>query len=586
MDRSKPFRISLISLASQYIHSELAVWYLKEAIEKSPEASTRYSVTVVEGTVNESADRLFERILASSPQFLGFSTYIWNIRVVEMLLPRLRAALPDCFIVLGGPEVSHNAKEILKRCPEVDFVISGEGEEPIARLVERLSKGQKQAEFYDFNPEYLPGLCFRTSEGTHLSEAFVHKNIPYSPYSETYKQALKGRIAYIETSRGCPYRCAFCLSGRAGDLRELPLDKAFEEIVKLANTGAKTIKFVDRTFNVNRARAAKILRFLAKESGHSFPEGLRFHFEIAGDLIDTELIETVSCAPAGLFQFEIGLQSMHEESLRRVRRQTDMALLTKQVQTLINCGKAHIHLDLIAGLPTEDLLRFAQSFNKAYAFYPHNLQLGFLKLIHGSAMREDSDEFPCRFDTEPPYEVIETPWMSPSDFETLHEVELGLAKLYNSGRFVQTLRYLSEDCKIDAFEFYLQMGRRIIKAEREQGAVLSLEGLIEVFFKELCESYPGQVAVLRDLMVIDRITSTATRYIPPCLRLPDERLKKIRKRLLSHFLPKGTGEFAFALLYNGPVTQVIFSDFGSRHPVSGQNAYRIVDLDEHFFDRR
>ena len=287
-----------------------------------------------------------------------------------------------------------------------------------------------------------------------------------SPCLEEYIAALDGRIAYLETSRGCPYACAFCLSGRGETLRHAPMERAQQEILQLAQSGAQTIKLVDRTFNADRSRARALLAFMAEEYGKGIPKDVCFHFEIAGDLLDEATLALVNATPRGLFQFEIGLQSMHESTLRRVRRYTDMEHLKKQVRTLIAGGRAHVHLDLIAGLPGETLADFARGFDAAYALRPHALQLGFLKLIHGSAMREQPEQYPCTFDPAPPYQVQSTSAMSEKDFAVLTTADARWTSC-NSGRFVRTLRFLTGDAGCAPFELFLMLGQAISDAEKQ-----------------------------------------------------------------------------------------------------------------------
>lgn len=563
-------KITLVSLNSQYVHSSLAVWYLKAALEKY--AQTPHQTSIVEGTINEKTDAVLERILASEPDFLGFSTYIWNIKYVSKLLPFIEATLPNCTIVLGGPEVTYNPKEVLERYPDVDFILAGEGEKPIARLVDAI------ATHGDLNE--VPGLSRRSLDGVKTKTPHMGNEIKISPFTSDYFEALEGRIAYIETSRGCPYSCAFCLSGREDKLRELPLERAYEEIVKLSNAGPKTIKFVDRTFNVNRPRCLAILQFISDNYNVKIPKGVTFHFEIAGDLLDDKTLSLIEQAPAGLFQFEIGLQSMHENTLAKVRRKTNMTKLKSAVSRLISCGKAHVHLDLIAGLPEEDLTGFSSGFNDAYTLGAHDLQLGFLKLIHGSAMREEAEIFPCRFDPEPPYEVQETPWLSDDDFRILHLVESGLVKLHNSGRFKATLDFLTKDCGTNPFNLFLQLGTLIAEAEDKLARSLSLEELTDLVFEELIREMPEAHDRLRGLILADRFASTATSFLPHTLRIKDARFTNI-KRALEKLYPRPTNTSrAIAILYDGSKDQVLYCDHKDKDPVTGLYPIRILPLSE------
>lgn len=565
----QPVNVVLVSLASQYVHSSLAPWCLIAGLDAYAEST--YRAVVVEGTVNELPDAVLARIIKAQPAVLGISCCIWNITYVANLLPPLRAALPECVIVLGGPEVGHRAEDAMKRYPQADYLIAGEGELPFAFLLDALCSLRNFSE--------VPGLCFRTASGLKIREPFVHETMQPSPYSPAYFSALGGRIAYLETSRGCPFSCAFCLSGGGEKLRAVPLERAQEEILLLANSGAGTVKLVDRTFNADRARAREILRFIADHAGRDIPEGVTFHFEIAGDLLDEAALSLVESSPAGLFQFEIGLQSMDETTLRRVRRRTDMALLKKQVSRLIACGEAHVHLDLIAGLPGEGLKEFASGFNQAYSLRPHALQLGFLKLIHGSVMRGEPETYPCRYDPEPPYQVLATPWLSEEDLKVLHVVEHALDKLHNSGRFVKTLFWLTGQARLQPFDLLLALGRAMQKAEETQGR-LSLDHLTNNVFDCLRALLPQQKSLLRDLLLQDRLASTLTTVLPECLKQKDARRLSV-KRALDRFHPRQAGVTrAFGFLYAEDGDRVVFCDYREKDPVTGLYPLRIVPVAE------
>ena len=638
----QPVTVVLMGINSQYVHSALAPWCLKAGLNAYAKAA--HAVRVVEGTVNEPVPRVAERIIAAAPQVLGISCYIWNITCVASLLPLLREALPACVIVLGGPEVGYRAADVLSRFPTADFVLSGEGESPFAMLVDALAGADGQQEEpseptlretaeqvpgqdhgqlsgqqaespnnltldipaqddddplsqqpptpsanqslprHFGRPDALiaiPGLCFRTKTGVHISPPHQHDTMQPSSYSADYFAQLDGRIAYLETSRGCPYACAFCLSGRGEKLRQAPLEQAYADILKLANSGTKTIKFVDRTFNADRARARHILAYIAAEYGRGIPEGVCFHFEIAGDLLDDATLALIGASPNGLFQFEIGLQSMDETTLHLVRRRTDMAHLAKQVSRLIACGRAHVHLDLIAGLPGETLAMFAQGFDQAYRLRPHALQLGFLKLIHGSAMREQPDTYPCVFDPKPPYQVQSTPQMHEADFAVLTTVERALDKLHNSGRFPRTLRWLTEQGGQTPFALFRMLGQAIQDAEqRNGGRSLPLDVLTDLVYATLAGNLPAHAALLRDLMLKDRLSSTPTTVLPNSLKRGDPRFHQV-KRALAAMLPRqGNTPRAIGFLYAEGADQVVWCDYDARDPVTGLFTLNTADAAE------
>ncbi|MDD4080552.1 MAG: DUF4080 domain-containing protein [Eubacteriales bacterium] len=564
--KPRSLQAALLSLNSQYVHSSLAPWCLRAGVFAFSKGN--YEVRVLEGTVNEPLQSVAERIIQENPRVLGVSCYIWNIKAVKALLPLIRAALPQCVIVLGGPEVSFCPKETLEAMTEADFLIAGEGELPFARLLDALA-GLGSL-------EDVPGLCHREGNDIRLSQPFYHEEMPPSPYGPEYFNQLSGRIAYIEASRGCPFACAFCLSGRERARPQLaPLERVFSEIDALAHSGTRTVKFVDRTFNAAQARADTILSHIIARS-KEYPHGLTFHFEIAGDILAASTMEIIQSAPAGLFQFEIGLQSMDETTLTRVLRKTDMGRLIKNVRALIAGGNAHIHLDLIAGLPGEDLARFARGFDEAYGLGPHALQLGFLKLIHGSAMREDSQTYPASFEPEAPYTVTSTPWMNGGDFDTLRLVERALDKLHNSGRFHHTLTWLTRGIQVSPFSLFLRLGRAITEAEA--GGALSLDDLTALVLDNLTGWLPEDARIIRDLMLLDRLASVPSSVLPSCLKEADARFFTCKRALKARFPRKPGIIRAMGFPGGGGNNKVAFSDYEGKDPVTGRWPVRAIPL--------
>jgi hypothetical protein len=561
MGAGSGLQVVLTALNSQYVHSALAPWCLRAGII----AYGRYAhqPRVVEGTVNEPPEAVAQRITSVTPQVLAICCYIWNIEYVRALLPILRSRLPDCSIVLGGPEVSYNAAEVLLTCPQADYVIIGEGEQALALLADALAEGG--------DPGSLHGLCYRRPEGTAINPPGPALREPPSPYCPEYFDSLQGRMAYLETSRGCPFSCAFCLSGRDDSPRYFPLPRVFEEINALAHSGARTIKLVDRTFNANSRRADAILAHIL---GLDLPEGITFHFEIAGDLLQESTLELIRSARPGLFQFEIGLQSLRTDTLARVRRRTDIPRLLHNVRALLSCGRAHIHLDLIAGLSGEGLEAFAAGFDQVYALGPHALQLGFLKLLHGSAMREEPEAFPCAFDPSPPYVVTSTPWMTEADFALLRLVEHALDRLHNSGRFTWTLKYVTRGQHQSPFALFKLLGQ----AMAQQKSPLSLDALTEIVFHALHKLLPHRADILRNLMLLDRLASTPTSVLPGCLKTRHPQFYEVRRAVAARFPRDLRITRTIGFLHGGALPRVAFCDYERAHPVTGRYPVRVVSL--------
>lgn len=554
-------------LNSKYIHSSLAPWCLLAGIK----AYCRAPVTahVVEGTVNEPLSAVFARILQENPQTVGFCTYIWNVTAVLSLAEQLKTQMPSVHIVLGGPEVSYRAKEVLERYPFIDFVLSGEGENPFAQLLDAL------AENADYSK--VGGLCYRTDDTFHISEPYLPTEEPVSPYTEEYLQNLHGRIAYLETSRGCPYSCAFCLSGRCGTVRFFDLERAKENLLLLANSGAKTVKLVDRTFNADKRRAYALFSFIIENYGRKIPNGVCFHFEIAGDILDDRLIEVLRTAPAGSIQLEIGLQSFNETTLAAVNRKTDTKRLIENIKKLIAPRNIHIHIDLIAGLPHEDLESFADSFNRAFALQPDMLQFGFLKLLYGAPMRENSAEYPCVFSETPPYEVQSTPWLTAEELAQMHRTEDAFDRTYNSGRFRSTVDFALEACGISPFAFFSRFADWLTETERLTQKI-PLDMYSEYLFLFLTEHLHLDAAAVRDKMVCDRLATNASGVLPRFLQRQDARLKGIRTDLQANpdtKTQKGVKR-AVAILYTE--NRAVYADYTVPNPVTGAYTLHFIPL--------
>lgn len=557
------YRAAVCALNSKFIHSSLAPWYLAAAVGET--CGDAVFCRVVEGTINESDGTVLDRLSEEMPDLLGFSCYIWNITKIMAIGPELKRRFPGTKFALGGPEVSYRAADVLKSCPWADYVLSGEGELPFAKLAEALSLGN--------DPEGVPGLCRRKGSSVVLSAPFLPETEPPCPYSEEYLRALGGRIAYLETSRGCPFSCAFCLSGRCGGVRFFPVARAKREILLLANSGARTVKLVDRTFNADKARAMEIWRFVIEQQGAGIPRGVCFHFEIAGDLLDGEAIALLGAAPKDSIQLEIGLQSFNRQTLSAVTRRTDLGKLKENILALIAPRNIHVHIDLIAGLPYEDAASFADSFNRAFALRPDMLQLGFLKLLHGAPMRENPVDYPCRFDKRPPYGVTETPWMSERALQSLRRTGDALERLYNSGRFRRTVEYLLAGT--DAYGLFRRFGEETAGRELKNIPLDDFAELAYACFSGLPGTDAGR---LRDAMLIDRLASVSGAKLPDFLKKSDPDLKKIRRGIEGRpGLERKPGvRRDFALLFSEPRAALV--DYADRDPVTGEYPVKIVPL--------
>lgn len=540
-------KVIIACLNSKYIHASLAPWCLLSGVREFCASSV--NAKVMEATINSDINTFAEQIINENPDVISFSSYIWNIEKTLELCKILKEKI-GCTIILGGPEVSYRAKNVLENFPFVDFVLSGEGEKSFPFFIDTyINKG-------NFNK--VSGLSYRAQESIITIPEEECTETPPSPYKDEFFDNLKGRISYIETSRGCPYRCAFCLSGRCSPLRFFDIEQVKTDILKLAVSGTKTIKFVDRTFNAKADRANEILEFILSNYRDKIPEGTCFHFEIAGDILKESTLDILSKAPKGVFQLEIGMQSFNEATLKAINRKTDTKNLIGNIKKLISFGNMHIHIDLIAGLTGEDIKSFERSFDIGYSLKANMLQMGFLKLLHGAEMRENKEKYPCEFNANPPYEVTSTPWLSNEEIVKLKKCEDALERMYNSGRFLFTLDYLLEECGYTPFKLFMDFGNEI------NGNKMSLSDYaihIYYYFKEFAD--PER---LRETLICDLLSSSSALQIPEIFKIKNDPLYKKAKK---HFTEDKNALNKVAILYKSQrifvVNQWSEKDFNGRY---------------------
>ncbi len=432
-------KILLVALNARYVHTNLALRYLREALKN--EGREDWNINTREFSINEQLDNIAAVIYEEKPDIIGFSCYIWNITQVLALTKHLRLVLPRTFIVVGGPEVSYDAESLLSRNPHVNAVITGEGEYSLPSLVNTLSSGSL--------PWEVSGLVWpRTTTLPELNK------LP-NPYAE--EEDLEGRLAYVETTRGCPYNCKFCISSTFRGVRFLEPSRFRLILRNLFQYGAGTIKFVDRTFNANKKHAFKILTIFKEEterfSVYESAKNLRAHCEMAGELLDDEWLQFLKAYPDGLIQLEIGVQSTHQPTLEAINRPQSFASWKEKARFLQHTCNIPVHLDLIAGLPHEGWSEFSRSFDEVYEVRPDNLQLGFLKVLKGSEIWKKSKELGLVYSLDPPYTVLKTDVLSHDEILALRRIEEVLGKYYNSSKFQYILEYVLENYE-SAFEFY------------------------------------------------------------------------------------------------------------------------------------
>lgn len=416
-------KVLLTSLSAKNIHKTLAPWCLKsyfDFVNQNPSIT----VDVCEYTINEPIDAIFDDIYMQKPNVLGFSCYIWNIEETQKVCTLIKQALPETIIVLGGPEVSFDAEKE-GSYPFADYIMTGEGEKSFALLIADIYANSRPK-----NRVIPPSPVPLAKLPTPFTENY------FASFAKGKMLSIKNQLAYYETSRGCPFSCAYCLSSAIEGVDFLPVERVKQEINLLLSHGATCIKFVDRTFNAKKTRAIEILNYI-----RSLDTTCTFHFEVAADLFDEEMLDVVQQMPLERVQFEIGIQSTNAQTLDAVCRKTNLQKVLSNIKMLTSFQNCHIHVDLIACLPHDTLETFSTAINDCIAVQPHMLQLGFLKLLKGSALRTQAKDFGCVYSPFSPYQTLKSQTMSIEDIIFLKEIERVIEKFYNSGIYQNTITY-------------------------------------------------------------------------------------------------------------------------------------------------
>lgn len=439
-------KILLAACNAKYIHSNLAVYNLKSC---SGEYSS--SVVVKEYTINQIRDDILKDIYLEQPDVVCFSCYIWNISFVRELVPDLKKILPQAEFWAGGPEVSYDAVEFLKKNPAFFGVMVGEGEETFHELA---------GYYIERKPETLSGIRGVAFRDENKGRDIVHTgwrelmDLSKVPFAYSNLTEFKNRIIYYESSRGCPFSCSYCLSSIDKKLRFRDIELVKKELQFFIDNKVPQVKFVDRTFNCKHDHAMEIWRYITENDN-----GItNFHFEISADLLRAEELALMKTMRPGLIQLEIGVQSTNPQTIKAIRRTMDFEKLKGIVEQIHSFGNIHQHLDLIAGLPYEGYDSFHKSFCDVYALRPEQFQLGFLKVLKGSYMMEMTGEYQILYKDREPYEVLSTAWLTYGEILRLKMVESMVEVYYNSGQFKNTLVFL-EKYFDDPFRMYEALGR-------------------------------------------------------------------------------------------------------------------------------
>ncbi len=509
-------KILLLGINARFTHSNLTIRYLRNYISELP-----FKIILKEVTIKCSLLEILATLYEEKPKIIGISVYIWNSKIVKKILPEIKKILPDSRLILGGPEVSYNPEQWLKKFPQVDHIICGFGEDGFRYLLEQ--------------------------DG---AEKIIHKQNPHFskiafPYLDSDFPDLKQKYIYYESSRGCPFKCSYCLSSRTDQKLEFrEFKQVKKELLFLIEKEPKIIKFVDRTFNLNPEHYRNIWKFLIEIN----PE-IRFHFEIHPHLLEDEDFEILKKCPEDLFQFEIGIQSTNPKTLQSIHRNFNWNETKQKIQELLKLKTIHIHVDLIAGLPYEDFSVFRDSFNNIYELKPDYFQLGFLKILSGTEMDEKTEEYEIISTKSAPYEVLKTRWLSFDELLQIHKIENMLNLFYNSHKFEMIISNFLEYF-VSPFDLYRNLAKFSEKEEilfQQKNWFLNAKFLINFIEKTLS----SELDFFLDCLRWDWCKIAKSHFYPEFLRTEEtKKAKKIGYKYLKSLSKKGSiqiGKISFTV---------------------------------------
>jgi len=408
-------KVALLALSAKNTHKTLAPWCLKAYCDAHVEG---VECVVLEYTINDSLTDILDGIFAEKPNVLGLSCYIWNVETVAKIVECVRQILPQCKIILGGPEVRATGVDGIV----CDYFVQGAGEERFVEILDELGVGGR-----------------RRAVGSWITDPSPYTDKFFESFSLGRMGGIQNQLVYYESSRGCPFLCSYCVSSLTEGVEYLPVARVLHDLDLFVEKGAVCVKFVDRTFNADKKRAAKILQHV-----QNMYTTCTFHFEVTGDLFDDELFCLIERMPKGRVQFEIGVQSTNEETLVAINRKTDIDKVLRNVKRIVDYGNTHIHLDLIAGLPHETLASFKCGVDCCLSAKPHMLQLGVLKILKNTRLRQEADKYGYVYSEFPPYRVLATETLSFSDMSEIRAVTQVAEKFYNSGLYANSMLYAME----------------------------------------------------------------------------------------------------------------------------------------------
>lgn len=436
-------KVLLVGINAKYIHSNLALFDLQRYAQ-----AAGYEVEIAEYTINHQKDYILEEIYKTGSDVIGISCYVWNFDYVEDIIRELKKVRKDCKIWLGGPEVSFYAARYLEGNSDITGIMVGEGEITFTQLCGHYNEPKEHP------IEEIPGLVYRDElEMIHENREREVESMDRFPFPYDQLQAFEHRILYYETSRGCPYRCSYCMSSLDKKLRFKSLDIVEKDLQFFLDHKVPQVKFVDRTFNCDHKHAMGVWQYIYDHDNQI----TNFHFEIAADILTDQEVELLNKMRPGLVQLEIGVQSTNVETIREIHRVMNFERVSEVVRKVMKPRNIHQHLDLIAGLPYEGMTSFERSFNDVFGLRPDQLQMGFLKVLKGSYMYEHAQDYGLIYHDKPPYEVLYTKWLSYQEILELKKVEEMLEVYYNSGQFEVSIELVLAQYE-SAYSFFREIG--------------------------------------------------------------------------------------------------------------------------------
>lgn len=457
---------------------------------------------IKEFSINDRVENILEGIIEEKPDVVAFSCYIWNMEFVNRLAELIKLVDPNIEILYGGPEVSYEGKEFLENHPG-EYVIVGEGEKTFREFVlHKLGEGKI---------EDIKGLNYKRDGKVFENPKRPEMDMNELVFPYTYEEDINNKIVYYEASRGCPFKCKYCLSSVMHGVRFLDVERVKKELKYFMERGLKLVKFVDRTFNCNREYTVELLKYLSEQDTET-----RFHFEVAADLLTEEQIEILNNAPKGRFQLEVGVQTTNNEVLHNINRYITYENIKEKVLKVASGKNVMQHLDLIAGLPGEDLESFKKSFNDVHAIRPDEIQLGFLKLLKGSSMREEAEKWGIVYSPYAPYEIIRSKDISYEELLLLKKVEAMVDKYYNSCKFNNVIKFFL-DIYDKPFDFYYDLAMFF----EEKGNFKRSIGNVE-YYKILLDFYLEKIGgedegLFKEVLKFDYLCFNKKRWLPDFL---------------------------------------------------------------------